>query len=732
MNELAEVAVDAKHPAIKGEYYYIVPEQLKEKIQVGSRVRVPFNNKTIDGVVLRFLKKEDANCDFCLKEISAVDERFVLPPFMLELAGCLAKYYAANIIDFLKLMLPPDVGLPKESLYSIAEAWKVESFRSEIQKEVFRVIRDAGSITSEDISRILDLPHSKVKGALSSLMKKGFVKREFRVKIENPSFREDSPKSAFPRLTFEQAKALNEIKRNMEEEKKPVLLFGITGSGKTEVYIKAIENVLAKGKKALVLVPEISLTPQMTERFHERFPGKVAVLHSRLSDGERFREWYRVYKGDADITIGARSAVFAPIRDLGLIIVDEEHESSYKQMEFPFYDARQVVRFRAEIQGAAVVYGSATPSVESFYKAIKGEFALLKLTRRVTGKPLPPVEIVDMREELKSGNKHIFSSKLCSEMDSALSRGEQVILFLNRRGHSTFVLCRDCGYVLKCPHCDISLTYHISDKKGKCHYCGFQVDAPDICPKCDSRNIRYFGAGTEKVEQEIKSRYPGVKVIRVDADSTSRKGALEKMLWEFKLGKAQVMVGTQSIAKGLDFPRVSLVGIVAADVTLNLPDFRAGERTFQLISQVAGRAGRGDIPGKVIVQTYCPESLAIKAACQYKFKDFYKEELFNRKKFEYPPFYYLMNLTFTGTDLAKVEAAAFKVKKILEEKVPQTKILGPIPAPRFKVKDNFRYNILLKSSKQESLIKAGDILKNLKGFDRKVYLSWDMDPQDLM
>ncbi|MCG0274674.1 MAG: primosomal protein N' [Thermosediminibacteraceae bacterium] len=731
MSKLAEVAVDVKHPAIKGEYYYSIPERLEGKVQVGCRVKVPFNNQMVEGVVVRFLEKEDVACDFQLKDIAEVDDRFVLPEFMLDLARRLASYYAANLMDFLKLMLPPDVNPQREAVYAPAVE-QIGSSRSEIQRKIFQYIKDKGEATVEEIVRATGLKRSSVNNALNVLTKKGFVKKEYRIKVES-KFREVPAKPRLHKLTFEQANVLKEICRNMEKDKKPVLLFGITGSGKTEVYIKAIERVLAQGKKALVLVPEISLTPQMTERFHERFPGKVAVLHSRLSGGERFLEWYRIYQGDADITIGARSAVFAPIKDLGLIVIDEEHESSYKQMEFPFYDARQVARFRAEAQGATIIFGSATPSVESFYKAIKGEFIFLKLTRRVSGKPLPPVEVVDMREELKCGNKHIFSRKLCSEMDAALSRGEQVILFLNRRGHSTFILCRDCGFVMKCPHCDISLTYHSSDRTGKCHYCGFQVKAPDTCPSCDSRNIRYFGAGTEKVEQELKIRYPHVKVIRVDADSTSRKGTLEKMLSEFKCGRAQVMIGTQSIAKGLDFPRVSLVGIISADVTLNLPDFRAGERTFQLISQVAGRAGRGEIPGKVIVQTYSPESLAVKAACEYKFKDFYKEELISRKKFEYPPFYFLMNLTFSGGDHDLVKKAAEDVKKILEQEVSsQVKILGPIPAPRFKVKDNFRYNILLKSKEEKKLVEAGEFLKKLKSFNKKVYLTWDMNPQDLM
>ncbi|ADL07787.1 replication restart helicase PriA [Thermosediminibacter oceani] len=732
MTKLAEVAVDVKHPAVKGEYYYIVPEPLKDKVRVGSRVKVPFNNSMVEGVVIRFLEPGDAVPDFQLKEIIDVDERFILPQFMLELARKLASYYSTNLIDFLKLMLPPSVSILKEAVYTTSVE-EIGEIRSGTQKEVFRVIRDRGPATVDIISKITGLAKSSVRNALTALMKKGFIKRDYRVKSDIREFPQSEAQPVSHRLTYEQARALEEIIKNMEAERKPVLLFGITGSGKTEVYIKAIERLLARGKRALVLVPEISLTPQMMERFYNRFPGRVAMIHSGLSRSERFLEWYRIYKGDADITIGARSAIFAPIKDLGLIIIDEEHESSYKQVEFPFYDARQVACFRAEAEGAAIIFGSATPSVESFYRAVKGEYIFLKLTRRVSGRPLPPIEIVDMREELKSGNRHIFSRKLCSEMEAALSRGEQVILFLNRRGHSTFVLCRDCGFVLKCPHCDISLTYHSIDKSGRCHYCGYRVKAPDTCPDCDSRNIRFFGAGTEKVEQEFKIRFPGVNVVRVDADSTSRKGSLQRMLSEFKSGKAQVMIGTQSIAKGLDFPGVSLVGIIAADTTLNLPDFRAGERTFQLISQVAGRAGRGQIPGKVIVQTYSPESSAVIAACGYNYKAFYREELMNRKKFEYPPFCHMMNLTFTGADQDLVRIAAEDVKKILEHRIsPVVKILGPIPAPRFRVKDNFRYNILLKSTEPERLIEAGEVLKNLKNLNKKVYLTWDMDPQDLL
>jgi primosomal protein N' (replication factor Y) len=727
----ASVAVDVKHPRAKKEYTYLVPERLASSMNIGDLVRIPFNNIKSYGVVTGLFDSMEETADYKLKEVIS-KEAVSLSAELVDLSRALAKYYGTPIIDFLKLMLPPKVNIKKESVYSICSTDKVISSRAFNQKKVFEFILNNGTVTANHISVSLNISLSSTRSALTALIKKGIIKREYRAVRRTPKVISDEKSYGHINLTMEQQKAVTTIIENYFSSKKTTLVYGVTGSGKTEVYIRAIDRVIQEGKSALMLVPEISLTPQMLSIFRRKFPGQTAVIHSKLSLGERFDEWQRIYSGEASVVLGARSAIFTPIRDLGIIIIDEEHETSYKNGEHPYYDARTVARFRTKNQNAMLVLGSATPSVESYYKVAMGEYLLVKLTKRVSGRPLPKLEIIDMKQEMKSGNRHIFSRKLLYGMKNTLESHKQVILFLNRRGHSTFVICRDCGFVLKCKYCDISLTYHFEDKSAKCHYCGYSVKAPDLCPKCRSKNIRYFGAGTEKVEQEVKRIFPEYRTLRIDSDSTSKKGSMEKMLWKFKKGAAQILIGTQSVAKGLDFPNVALVGIISADTSLNMPDFRCGERTFQMITQVAGRAGRGNTPGVVYVQTYAPESFAIKAACDLNITGFYQEELKIRHKALYPPFCHMLNITFKGRYEDMIKKEADKVKKMLVEKYKNhIEIYGPVPAPRSKIKDNYRYNILLKSRQLQTLIQTCEYMQALNK-NSQVDMAWDMDPQDLL
>ncbi|MEM5769424.1 MAG: primosomal protein N', partial [Bacillota bacterium] len=431
-----------------------------------------------------------------------------------------------------------------------------------------------------------------------------------------------------PQLTQAQQTALQSVVHALQKDEQTViLLHGVTGSGKTEVYLQAIQAAVDAGGQAIMLVPEIALTPQMETRVVTRFGGRVAVLHSRLSDGERSEAWRRMRDGEADIALGARSAVFAPFNRIGLIILDEEHEFSYKQEDNPKYHTRGVAIQRAQDHGAVVLLGSATPSVESYYHAQQKHYALLTLPQRIEQRLLPEIAVVDMREELKRKNRTVFSTALREAIAERLRRGQQSIILINRRGFSTFVLCRDCGLVLRCPHCSVSLTYHATDHTLRCHYCLYRCPAPDVCPACQSRHIRYFGAGTQKVEEELGKSFPAARILRMDMDTTSRKNSHQEILGKFERGEADILLGTQMIAKGLDYPNVTLVGIISADMALNLPDFRAGERTFQLLTQAAGRAGRGEVPGLVIIQTYNPDNYSIQAVKEQNYADFYRQEI---------------------------------------------------------------------------------------------------------
>ncbi len=496
-------------------------------------------------------------------------------------------------------------------------------------------------------------------------------------------------------LTGAQEEALAGICAGLQAGRHQViLLHGVTGSGKTEVYLRAMSEVLRTGRRALVLVPEIALTPQMALAFHQRFGDAVAVLHSRLSAGERFDEWRRAREGSVRIVVGARSAVFAPLENIGLIVVDEEHETSYKQEESPRYHLREVAVERGRLERAVVVLGSATPSLETYFKAQSGKIRYYSLPERIGARPLPRVQVVDMREELKQGNRTIFSRLLQDGIQERLARREQVILFLNRRGYASFYLCRECGHVIRCKDCQVSLTYHADARRLQCHYCGYSREVPQVCPVCGSRYIRHFGIGTERVAQEAEAAFLGARVVRMDADTTTRKGSHGRLLGAFSRGEYDILVGTQMVAKGLDIPRVTLVGVVTADTALNLPDFRAAERTFQLLTQVAGRAGRGDSGGAVVIQTYSPEHFSIQAAAGHDYPGFYKREIAYRKQLGYPPYADLILVTFSGAGEEEVIRAAERFR--LELGRPDFGVIGPMPAPLVKLRGKFRYQIIAK------------------------------------
>ena len=485
-----------------------------------------------------------------------------------------------------------------------------------------------------------------------------------------------------------------------------LLLHGVTGSGKTEVYMQAIAQILESGKSVIVLVPEISLTPQTASRFIGRFGERVAVLHSRLSDGERYDSWHRIQRGEATIVIGPRSAVFAPVSELGLIIIDEEHSDSYKSDKAPRYHAREVAQKRSELANCALLLGSATPSLESFYRARNGTYQLLSLPTRVLDREMPEVHIVDMRAELKGGNRTIFSALLRNAIEQRLVKREQIILFLNRRGHSTYVFCRTCGYVERCNNCSISLTFHFETKKLVCHHCGHRRDTHPTCPQCSSPAIRYFGMGTEAIEQEVRKAFPAANVKRFDADSTARKNAHQQILAAFQQQEIDILIGTQMVAKGLDFPNVTLVGVIAADTALNLPDFRASEQTFSLLTQVAGRSGRAEIPGEVIVQTYMPAHYCITAAQKHDYIGFYEQEVAARGALRYPPFSHIARLLLRGKDEKSVIDAAHTVVNQLQNSQTDgdsVEILGPAPAPLSKIEGKFRWHFLLRSENAEAI-----------------------------
>ncbi|TLS49921.1 primosomal protein N' [Paenibacillus antri] len=579
--------------------------------------------------------------------------------------------------------------------------------------------------------------------AVKALESKGFCVVEAKELSRDPYADRRFEASRPLPLTETQAAALSPIRRAIEAKTyAPFLLHGVTGSGKTEVYLQAMQACLEAGREAILLVPEISLTPQTVNAFKGRFGDEVAVMHSRLSAGERYDEWRKIARRRVKIAIGARSAIFAPFTNVGLIIIDEEHESSYKQEESPKYHARDVALERASRHGAAVVLGSATPALETYLAAHRGVYTLLEMPDRAFGQAMPRVDIVDMRQELRDGNRSMFSARLREALATRLERGEQSVLLLNRRGYSTFVMCRSCGFTAQCPHCDITLTYHRSGRHSRCHYCGYTEREATRCPSCESEHIRHFGAGTQRVEEELAKLFPGIRTIRMDVDTTSTKGAHEKLLADFRERKADVLLGTQMVAKGLDFPFVTLVGVISADTVLRLPDFRAAERTFQLLTQVAGRAGRHQLPGEVVVQTYTPEHYSIQFAQHHDFRGFARRELISRRELGYPPYCRLALATLAHEDISRLvtssERFAGELKKRFAElrgAGEEPELLGPVPSPIPKLKDRYRFQCMVKyrgeTNVADALRASADALSD-DVRKSKLSIQLDVDPQVLL
>ena len=711
------VLVEITNKNVDRIFDYIVPKFLEDKIEIGKRVKVPFGNRTLVGFILE--KDKNSKIDN-LKEIEEVlDEEVILTKELLELGKYLKDTTLASLISCYQVMLPKGykASIKSNVKKKYRKVYYLNSFNKKItdkQREVIELFNNKEKLTKEDLKDVST-------SILNTLVKNDILEvREeevYRLDYENSE-------KKIKKLTPLQETSVSNI---LNTENTVSLLYGITGSGKTEVYMELIDRYLNQGLKSIVLVPEISLTPQLIKRFEERFGSNIALLHSALSDGEKYDEYRRIVKGEVDIVIGARSAVFAPLAPLGLIIIDECHSDSYKQDNNPRYNAKDVAIKRAKDNNAKVVLGSATPMLEEYARGLKNVFNLVTLEKRVNGKELPKVKLIDMNKEVGNAKGH-FSLPLIDEINKTIEKGEQVILLLNRRGYSSFVTCSNCGETVKCPNCDITLTYHKSSNILRCHYCGYATKYEVTCPKCCEKSLKDLGVGTEKIEEELKEIFPTSRVLRMDIDTTSRKGAHKKIVDAFSKGEADILLGTQMVAKGLDFPNVTLVGVINADTSLMLPDFRSSEKTFDLLNQVAGRAGRSKKEGSVVFQTFNPDNYAIKYSKENDYKSFYKEEMKVRKLMKYPPYYYLVSLNISSKDskLALIECK--KCEMICRKYLDKTIILGPSPATIFKKQNIYHYQLILKYQYQDNIHEVLEKLVNYYATINKVNLDVDFNP----
>ena len=765
---VAKIIVDVPLMQTDQPYSYRIPAEFEGMLEVGMRVHVPFGkgNRLIQGIVLGLESQpdeEEANHD--LKDIAEVlDFSPVLTQEQLWLAEELRKSVFSYKISILKAMLPgflnssydkilyPLAGLSQEDrerLFGSEDSLAFSSLDLAKQAEMMRLTRkgllgleyqaidqkkvktqswyevDLAQLESVEISTrakkklelrdyLLSHPES---ASLASLLE--FYSREqvnffveqgavtiVQKEVQRSAAYFEGIEASQPlELNPEQRQARDAVVSAIGSHQPPFLLQGITGSGKTEVYLQIIQGALDKGKTAILLVPEISLTPQMTERFIARFGDKVAILHSGLSNGEKYDEWRKVERGDAQVVVGARSAIFAPLKNLGVMIIDEEHEATYKQESNPRYHAREVAILRAQYNQAALVLGSATPSLESRARAGKGVYQHLRLTQRANPlATIPEVQVIDFRDYIGQNETSNFTPPLLEAIQDRLAKKEQVVLMLNRRGYSSFVMCRECGTVDTCPNCDISLTLHMDTKTMNCHYCGFSKDIPQVCPNCNSRSIRYYGTGTQKAYDELTELFPQARILRMDVDTTRKKGSHQALLDQFGRGEADILLGTQMIAKGLDFPNVTLVGVLNADTALNLPDFRSSERTFQLLTQVAGRAGRAEKAGQVLIQSYNPQHYAIRFAKDQDYEGFYAYEMGIRRQLGYPPYYFTIGITLSHKKEEEVIKRAYEVMNILRSGLSETSnILGPTPKPIARTHNLYHYQILIKYRLEDEL-----------------------------
>lgn len=737
MRELyADVIVDISHEKLDKPFQYRVPDRLREVLETGMCVMVPFGNgnKLIKGYVVDL-------GDICkfdpmrTKEIRDIVKGGVgIEGRMIALASWIRKNYGSTMIQALKTVLPAKQSVKKLEHRTILRLMSREEILSllgeskrkkQVAKErILQQLADQESLPYEWVTGKLGVSYQTLK----SLEKAGVVRIQSTQFFRNPVRMEQGEKSS-QALSADQKKIVTQVITDFDAGRQETyLLHGITGSGKTAVYMELIGEMVARGRQAIVLIPEIALTYQTLLRFYQRFGDRVSVMNSNLSIGEKYDQCERAKKGEIDVIIGPRSALFTPFPQIGLIVIDEEHESSYKSESTPKFHARETALEVARLHGASVLLGSATPSLEAYYQAQTGNFKLFTLKERVTGGNLPVVHIIDLRRELKEGNRSIFSRKLQELLSDRLARGEQSILFLNRRGYAGFISCRSCGHVMKCPHCDVSLSEH---KGGKliCHYCGYEEAKPDVCPQCGSKYISGFKAGTQQIEEKLKEMFPNVRTLRMDADTTRTKDSYERILSAFSNGEADVLIGTQMIVKGHDYPKVTLVGVLAADLSLSVSDYHGGERTFQLLTQAVGRAGRGMLPGEAVIQTYQPEHYAVVRAAEQNYEEFYKEEILYREFMEYPPISHMLAVQIfakeetRGIDLANRLAAM--VRRALG-----IRLIGPAPASIGRINDIYRFVFYIKCDEYDKLIRIKDFLEEQMKelLSRNELVQFDFDP----
>ena len=689
---------------------------------VGKRVLVPFGNRIISGFVIEYTKEL---LDYEVKTIyKVIDEEAVLNEELIKLGKFIGEKYLCSLVYAYQAMLPKALKANSKKEYSVKTNTYLKLNENIIyadctkkQLEIMEILKANIEVLKSDI---------KSKSVLKKLIDKNYI-IEYEKEVYREIFIDKDVRNI--ELTALQVKVSNKIKESFEMSK-TILLYGVTGSGKTEVYIDVVKEVINKGKTAIILVPEISLTPQITARFKGIFGNEIAILHSSLSDGEKYDEWRKIVKEEVKVVIGARSAIFAPLKNIGIIIIDEEHSESYKQENNPRYNTLDIAIERSKTHNCPVILGSATPTIESFARAKKGYYDYLELSKRVNNKPLPKVTIVDMKDEIRKGNT-LFSSTLIENIKNRLEKKEQVMLLLNRRGYSNYLNCQNCGFVYKCPNCDITFTYHKTSGMLRCHYCGYADKKDDICPSCHEKSIRQIGTGTEKLEEKIKELFPLANVLRMDADTTGKKGAHAKIIKAFSDGNYDILVGTQMISKGLNFPNVTLVGVINADSSLNIPNFRSSEATYSLLDQVIGRTGRADKDGTAIIQTFNPEHYSIVCACNHDYKLFFNKEMIVRKKLNYPPYCFITLIKISSKDYDYGFKEAKKIGAFLKNNLINTNVLGPSMANILKINNNYNFQVILKYKKDEKLYKTlNELIKIYEG-NSKIKVELDFNPINL-